>query len=75
MESIAHVTLKCLMAALTNTRSLPREVTLAWRPGRILCRMPGGEIIVITARQLAPHDPDAQDLERTLAAIDAGDVE
>jgi hypothetical protein len=75
VESIAHITLKSVMAALMAGRALPRDVSIAWRPGRILYRTAAGEVIVITARQLAPHDPDALELERTLAAIDAGDVE
>jgi hypothetical protein len=48
---------------------------LMWRPGRILLRTPKGEVIEITARQLAPYDDDARELAAALAAIDAGDVE
>ncbi len=71
MDTIANRTLRTLMSGV----ELSRDCSMLWRPGRILVRTPTGEVIEITARQLAPHDPDAQSLVATLAAIDAGDVE
>ena len=75
MDNLANRILRGINTCLIAGRPLPRECSMTWFPGRLLVRTDDGHTIEITARQLAPHDPDAQQLGETLQAIDAGDAE